>query len=249
MMALENTFRLKAAARALAAFFLVLLTVPAARAQSLSVLPVNIFLSPGQAATSLTVTNQGTSETAIQIRAYAWSQKDGDEQLTASDAVLLSPPLAKIAPGTSQVVRLILRKAPQGQEASYRILIDQIPPPSEPGVVHVVLRLSIPIFAKPAVRCLPDVKFHIENEAGQFYLVAMNTGNLHELIRDVVLTADDGRTLKAESAGLPYILPGATRRWHIVGPDSQPLQVDTLRLTARMNSGAIDQKVRFVSVR
>ncbi len=248
-MVLQNSSRLRAAARALAALFLVLLIVPAARAQSLSVLPVNVFMGPGQTATSLTVTNQGNSETAIQIRAYAWSQKDGDEQLTPSDAVLLSPPLAKIGPGASQVVRLILRKAPQGQEASYRILIDQIPPPSEPGVVHVVLRLSILIFAQPAGRCLSDVKFHIENDAGEFYLVAMNAGNLHELIRDVVLTTDDGRTLKAETKALPYILPGATRRWHIVGPDPQPLQIDTLRLTARTSSSAIDQKVRFVTVR
>jgi fimbrial chaperone protein len=248
-MALENTFRLKAAAKMLAAFFLVLLTAPAAWAQALSVLPVNVFLPPGQTATSLTVTNQGSSETAIQIRAYAWNQKDGDEQLMATDAVLLSPPLARIAPETSQVVRLILRKAPQGQEASYRILIDQIPPPSEPGVVHVVLRLSIPIFAKPTGRCLADVQFHIENDAGQFYLVATNTGNLHEVIRDIVLTTDDGRVLKAESKALPYILPGATRRWHIVGPDSQPLQIDTLRLTAKMSASAIDQKVRVVEAR
>jgi fimbrial chaperone protein len=246
-MVLINTSRLKAAANVLAAFFLVLLTVPAARAQALSVLPVNVFLSPGQTATSLTVTNQGSSETAIQIRAYAWSQKDGDEQLTASDVVLLSPPLAKIAPGASQVIRIILRKAPKGQEATYRIVIDQIPPPSEAGVVHVVLRLSIPIFARPTVRCLPDVQFHIENDAGQFYLVAMNAGNLHEVIRDVVLTTDDGRKLKAESKALPYILSGATRRWHIVAPDSQPLQIDTLRLTARMSSGAIDQKVHIVA--
>jgi fimbrial chaperone protein len=248
-MVLINKSRLKAAAKMFAAFFLVLLTVSTARAQALSVLPVNVFLSSGQTATSLTVTNQGSSETAIQIRAYAWSQKDGDEQLTASAAVLLSPPLAKIAPGASQVIRLILRKAPQGQEASYRILIDQIPPPSEPGVVHVVLRLSIPVFAMPTGRCLPDVQFHIENDVGQFYLVAMNAGKLHEVIRDVVLATDDGRKLKAESKALPYILSGATRRWHIVAPDSQPFQIDTLRLTALMNAGAVDQKVHLVAVR
>ena len=37
-----------------------------AAAQALSVLPVNIFLQPGQKATTLTVTNQGTTATAIQ---------------------------------------------------------------------------------------------------------------------------------------------------------------------------------------
>ena len=244
----QSSCRLRAAAKALAALFLALLVVPAATAQSLSVLPVNVFLSPGEMATSLTVTNSGTSETAVQIRAYAWGQKDNDDPLTATDDVLLSPPLAKIAPGASQVIRLILRKAPQGQEASYRILIDQLPPPGEPGVVHIVLRLSIPIFAKPAVRCLPKVEFHLESDAGQFYLVAANSGTLHEVIRDLVLTAADGRALKAESSALPYILPGATRRWHIVAADSQPLQIDTIRLTAKMSAGPIEQKVGFVAL-
>ena len=71
-----------AAAQAFTAVFFALLTASAASGQALSVVPVNIFLSPGQKATSLTVTNQGTSETAIQIRAYDWSQKNGEDQLT-----------------------------------------------------------------------------------------------------------------------------------------------------------------------
>ena len=99
-MILRNPCPLLAAAHALAASaVLLLLAGPPARAQALSVLPVNIFFLPGQKASSLTVTNMGTSETAIQIRAYAWSQKDGDDQLTDTDAVVLSPPLASIAPG------------------------------------------------------------------------------------------------------------------------------------------------------
>src|SRR5208282_5811834 len=100
-MILQSPFRLKAAAKVLAAFFLALVVVPTAAAQALSVLPVNIFLSSGQMSTSLTVTNNGNSETAIQIRAYAWSQKDGDDPLTATDDVLLSPPLVKIGPSAS----------------------------------------------------------------------------------------------------------------------------------------------------
>jgi P pilus assembly chaperone PapD len=133
--------RLMAAAKTCSAILIVLLTGRAAGAQSLSVLPVNILLQPGQRATTLTVTNQGNRETAIQVRAYAWSQPDGDDQLTTSDSVVVSPPLASIAPGATQVVRLILRLPPSSadREATYRILVDQIPPAAEPGIVHVVL--------------------------------------------------------------------------------------------------------------
>src|ERR1700691_2443738 len=178
-----NSYR-RIAAHALAAILFILLTGLGAEAESLSVVPVNIFLPPGQKATTLTVTNQGTSQTTIQIRAFAWNQQGDDDQLTTSDEVVVSPPLASIAPGAGQVVRLILRKTPQGREATYRVLIDQIPPPAEAGVVHVVLRMSIPIFAQPMTRSLPHVQYRIEVHAGKLILVGINDGLRHEAIRN-----------------------------------------------------------------
>ncbi len=240
--------RLMAAANALAAALVFVLTGSAAGAQSLSVLPVNIFFPAGQKAATLTVTNQGKSETAVQIRAYGWNQQDGnDQQLTSTDAVLMSPPLATIAPGASQVVRLILRQAPQDREAAYRILVDQIPPPAEPGIVHIVLRLSIPIFAMPATRVLPHLRFHTESEGEKLYLVGTNDGLSHELVRDIVLTTSGGRQLKEEASISPYILAGATRRWPIAAQGSLPLPSEILRLTAHSNAGAIDEQVHFAS--
>jgi fimbrial chaperone protein len=244
-----NSYRHTAAGKVLAAVFFALLAALVAGGQALSVLPVNIFFLPGQKATSLTVTNQGNSETAIQIRAYAWNQKDNDDQLVASSQVVLSPPLARIAPGATQVVRLILRQTPENREATYRILIDQIPPPAEAGVVHVVLRLSIPIFVKPTIRSFPDVQFHLERDAEHIDLVAINAGNLHETIRDIVLKTSDGRKLEPESGASPYILSGSTRRWRIAMKDSLPLQTETLQLTAHAGAGVIEQQVRFVAPR
>jgi fimbrial chaperone protein len=226
---------------------ILLLAVPAASAQALAVLPVNVFFSPGQKASSLTVTNVGSSETAIQIRAYAWSQKDGDDQLTDSDAVVLSPPLATIAPGASQVIRLILRQLPQGREATYRILIDQIPPPAEPGIVHMVLRMSIPIFAQPPTRAVPHVQFHLEIDAGKLVLVGINDGLSHGVIHDIVLSTNDGRKLKEESSASPYILAGATRRWPIAAQGSLPQPGETLQLIAHSDTGVIQQQVSFVT--
>jgi len=232
-----------AAANALAAVLVFLLTGPAAGAQALSVLPVNIFFPPGQKATTLTVTNQGQNETAVQIRAYDWNQQDNKDPLTATDAVVLSPPLASIAPGATQVVRLILRQTPQGHEATYRILVDQIPPPAEPGIVHIVLRLSIPIFALPGTRALPHVQFHVERDAEHAFLVGINDGLVHESVREILLTTTDGRQLKTEPSASPYILAGATRRWPIAPQGPLPLPSEALRLTAHENAGAIDEQV------
>lgn len=245
------TARRKATAFALAANLVLLFTSLAAESQALSVLPVNILLLPGQRATTLTVTNHGTSNTAVQIRAYAWNQHDGEDQLTSSDQVMISPPIASIAPGGNQVVRLVLRLPPLGgdQESSYRILVDQIPPPAEPGVVHVVLRLSIPIFAEPSKRAVPNVQFHTEVKAGQVYLVAVNNGLRHDVVRDIELSTSDGRTLKAVPGSSPYILAGASRRWNIAAAQGPlPLPSETLKLTGQSDTGAIEQQVRVVSI-
>jgi fimbrial chaperone protein len=239
-----NRRQLSTTARVLAALAIGVSTAMAAEAQSLSVLPVNVFLAPGQKAATLTVSNQGNSATAIQVRGYAWSQKEGNEQLTPSDSLVVSPPIATIASGATQVIRIILRQAPVAQEATYRILVDQLPPASEPGIVHVVLRLSIPIFAQPATRAAPHVQFHVECKDGQVFLVGMNDGLRHEVIRDIVLSTSDGRQLKEEPGALPYILAGASRRWAIAAKGPLPLPNETLHLTAHSDAGAIEEQVR-----
>jgi fimbrial chaperone protein len=235
--------RCAAAARFLAAAFVILVGGGAATAQSLTVLPVTIQMASGQMAASLTVINLGDSETAVQIRAFAWSQLDGTDQLESSDEVLASPPLGTIPPGTTQVVRLVLRKPPQGREATYRIVLDQIPPPAEPGTVRIALRLSIPIFAEPKTRAVSHLLFHVERDAGQAYLVALNDGGRHETIRDIALTTGEGAVLKTDDKTSPYVLAGATRRWRIVAADRLPAPGGTLRLTARADAGTVDQPV------
>lgn len=219
---------------------------PAARAQALSVVPVNVQMAPGEQATTVTVSNQGSSQTAIQIRAYKWNQKRDNDELTPSSDVVVSPPIATIAPGESQVVRLILRQPPQDREATYRIILDQIPPPAEPGIVHVVLRMSIPIFAQPTTRATPDVQFRVEVQDGKTYLVGANDGLRHEAIRGIELTTSDGRELKAEVGASPYILAGTTRHWEIDATGLLPLPNDTFRLKAQSDAGVIEQKVQVV---
>jgi fimbrial chaperone protein len=247
-MIVRSSCRLLAAVKSFAATVVILVFAgTAARGQSLSVVPVNIFFSPGQKSASLTVINTVNSETAIQIRGYGWDQKNGDDQLTDSDAVVVSPPIARMAPGATQVIRIILRKTPAGREATYRILIDQIPPPAEPGMVHMVLRLSIPIFAKPPTRAVPHLQFHMEMDAGKLFLVGINDGLSHEAIRGIELLASDGRILKQEVSTSPYILAGATRHWLIAAEGPLPQPGETLLLTAHSDAGAVKEQVSFVS--
>lgn len=226
----------------------IFLASSALMAQSLSVLPVNIQMAPKQLATTLTVINQGALETSVQIRAFAWKQVNGTEQLTPSDDVQVSPPIATIAPGATQIVRLVLRRAPQGSEATYRILLDQIPPIAESGTVRIALRLSIPVFAQPTARATARVKYRIESMDGVATLVATNDGTRHETLRDVSLSSGQGGDLKPAANASPYILAGATRSWPIaIGTTGiLPVPGSTLRLTGVANAGQVSEAVTVV---
>ena len=200
----------------------VLIAAPAgraARAQALTVLPVGIQMAPGQLATTLTVINQGDGETSFQVRAFAWSQPGpGDDRLAATDDLLASPPLGTITAGATQVVRIVLRRPAPTQEASYRILLDQLPAPATPGTVRIALRLSIPVFVEPVARIAPHLQWRVESGGGQAWLVAVNEGSRHETVRDIVLAAVRGGALRVEAGASPYILAGTTRRWRILSP-------------------------------
>lgn len=232
----------------LAAVTAVMLATGAARAQGITVMPVSITMLAGQMATSVTVTNHNSGEASFQVRPFAWTQHNGQDQLVPADNLLVSPPIATIPPGQSQIMRLVLRKPPQHQESTWRILIDQIPAPAQPGTVQIALRLSIPIFAEPAARIGPDVRWHVENDHGQVWLVGVNRGAEHDLIRNIVLETAGGQTLKVAENAPPYILPGATHRWRILNAGPALPAGTTLRMTATGLHGPIRQSLRVTSV-
>lgn len=218
------------------------LCASAVSAQSLTVLPVSIQMVPGQSATTLTIINAGEVETSVQIRAFAWAQPGGEDQLTASDQLLISPPIAMIPARAAQIVRLVLRKPPTGKEGTFRIIVDQIPPPAEPGTVRIALRLSIPVFALPKTRALPHAQFHVERKGSEAWLVAVNDGGRHETFRSLDLS---GGLIPAANAS-PYVLAGAKRRWPLTISGALPTSASTLRLKAVADSGPLDQAVAVI---
>jgi fimbrial chaperone protein len=210
-------------------------------AGGLTVVPVSFELASGRMTAVLIIQNHTGRETDFQVRPYAWDQSGDADRLTPTDALVVSPPLGKVAVGGQQVVRLVLRQPAHGRETTYRILLDEVPPPRQPGVVNFALRLSIPVFVEPAEREAAHVRWSLQQDGGAYYLVAANSGGRHDAFRDITLTAG-GRPVRLEENVLPYVLPGATRRWRILSTDVAPLR-EALRLTARSDSGPVDQLV------
>jgi fimbrial chaperone protein len=114
--------------------------------------PVNPVIEADDRAAALWLENPGKAPVTLQIRIYAWAQQDGKSVYAAQDAVLGTPPIATIAPGEKQLVRLTrtLATAP-GTEAAYRVVVDEIPAARPAGAagaaVSVRMRDELPLFA------------------------------------------------------------------------------------------------------
>src|SRR5262245_42821280 len=96
--------------------FALLAAAGAARAGSLEAAPTTIQMPGGNPNAILYVTNHEARPVAFQVEAFAWRQDQGDDALTPTTVLQASPPIARLAPGQRQVVRLRYFGTPQPAE-------------------------------------------------------------------------------------------------------------------------------------
>lgn len=216
--------------------FAVALLLPGlAQAQSAIVLwPTDPLITKDEQATGVWLENHGKQPVTLQIRAHDWAQGDGGDRETATQAVVSSPPIATIAPGQRQLVRVIRRGPAASGESSYRLLVDELPQPAPEGGNGVVARLavqmrySLPLFAygSDPAGLSPQLSSAVRLIDGKRWLEISNRGGLHARLTDLRAGAGAGaRVLRDGLIG--YVLPGATMRWPLPNDFTagQPLTV------------------------
>lgn len=198
-----------------------------AQASVIVIWPVDPTLKPGEQATALWLENKGDEPVTLQVRSFDWAQPQGDDTLTQQDEVVVSPPIATVAAGKRQLVRIIRRNpgAPTLPEKAYRLLIDEVPTQPAPGGpteasarLAVQMRYSIPLFiyaADPATQKAALVSRTIVTDKGREIEIT-NTGVRHARLTDLrVVNAGQERMIKAGLNG--YVLAGATVRIALPG--------------------------------
>ncbi|WP_286776611.1 MULTISPECIES: fimbrial biogenesis chaperone, partial [unclassified Pseudomonas] len=102
--------------------FLLLASLPVGAATSVLIWPIDPVLEADQKAGALWLENRGSAPASLQVRVFAWRQGDYQEQFQAQREIIGSPPVATIAPGQKQLIRLTRTgSSPAGQEQAYRI--------------------------------------------------------------------------------------------------------------------------------
>lgn len=222
-------------------------------ATSVLIWPIDPVLEAGQKAGALWLENRGTVAANLQVRVFAWRQLEAKEQFRPQREIIGSPPVATLAPGQKQLIRLTRTgAAPAGQEQAYRIVIDEIPPvipldKADAGTMAAIrlqMRYSVPLFVYgEGLRGKPDpadpraaqgvgkpqLTWRPVTVQGKPYVELRNVGPVHARLTDAVL--QHGAQSRPLADGLlGYVLPGATMHW----PAPQALAPGSV-LKARVN--------------
>jgi fimbrial chaperone protein len=192
----------------------------AARGASLGISPLRVELSAAQTTGALTLRNAGDAPTLVQVRAVAWSQRDGEEIYEATEDVIVSPPIFTLQGNSAQVIRVGLRRAPDAErELSYRLFLQEVPAPPKPGQpgVQMALRIGLPVFVAPTRAQAHKLEWRATREAdGALSVVADNPGNLHvQVVGFDLVGAGEAAESLVKASQSAYILPGQRQRWRL----------------------------------
>lgn len=222
-----------------AAFWLA--TGSAWAAGNMLIWPIDPYLAPGDNAAELWIQNQGATPMTMQVRIVRWRQEGGNERYQQQQDVVASPPIVRIEGGKKQLIRLMSQSAvPAGVEQAYRIVVDEIPQPTEPGKPQLGLKLqmrySIPLFtygqgvetqragAHHAFLQPENLSWRVVRDNGQPAIEITNRDQIHARISKVTLQQSGQRRTLAEGL-LGYVLPGQSRVFPLPAGMPQPTQL------------------------
>ncbi len=201
----------------LAAVAAFLAPVAAGAQAALRVQPLSVDVTSPSQASSITLQNNGPEILSVQLRVFEWTQADGQDQLAPTTDVVASPPVARIAPGSSYTIRIArtVGAAAAGSEKSYRLWVDELPPAAlsraEGGQVDVRLRFDLPVFFHSAGSS-PTLSWSSRKAGDDLVLEATNSGSGHARIEALELRTGSDEVSFGEGLN-GYVLANSTRRW------------------------------------
>lgn len=188
-----------------------------AHAGSFSISPLRVELSATATTGALTLRNQEDAPIVVQAEAMLWEQVDGQDRLTPTRDLLVSPLVFTMPGNGSQLLRVALRRpADAGRELSYRLILTEVPQPASPEFtgLNVALRVSLPVFVAPAAETAPRLEWTASPAAdGALAVTARNSGNAHARILRFEVAPATGAAAARLQEVTAYLLPGQSRTW------------------------------------
>lgn len=211
------------------------------QAAQFSVNPVRVYIDGKAKSGSLLVENSSEQEVTIQASLFAWSQENGKDKITPTDDLVISPPIFKVRPKSKQIVRVgFLKKPDASRESTYRLFLQEVPPPRLPNEqgMGVTLRMSLPVFIAPGVGPAQSaLKWKAESVDGSNIKLSLsNLGNAHIQVTAINVVLPDGVTLASVPAMMSYVLAGQSQTLNI--KTDRPWKNEALRVMIKSDMAA-----------
>ncbi|HEU4685809.1 MAG TPA: fimbria/pilus periplasmic chaperone [Nitrospira sp.] len=216
------------------------------RASSFNVSPLKIVLSGKTSSALLEITNQSPDALRLQLSVSAWDQRStGEILLSPTDEVILFPPLVSIEPGEKRKIRLGA-VTPRGvTEKTYRIVLEELPPAksheAEGGVIHVLTRMTIPVFLEPTKKVVSGEIADLTLRNGTASFAVKNTGNAHFSPQRIELigAGASGQPIAKHDIDGWYVLAGSTRAYDIRLSTEECRNLKSLTVEAQSEAGPL----------
>ena len=114
------------------------------------VTPVSLAMSADDRLGEFRLTNMDQHVLHVQVQVDRWTQDGNRNVQTADRDFIISPAIAEIPPGGTQIVRLGLRHpVATTLELSYRVMFREIPEHGAKDKTGILLDYSVPLFVAP----------------------------------------------------------------------------------------------------
>ena len=217
-------------------------------AAGLNVSPVQVRLTPEESKALITLRNDGGVETRFQVSAVAWDEDAVKGMvLTPTTDVVFFPALFALKAGETRNVRVGVTVPFGPVEKTYRVFIEELPPPEKPSTtssVRVLTRVGIPIFVAPQ-KALNDVKVSpVALGGGKAAVEVRNAGTEHFRVDAVKLegVAQGGARMFEKQASGWYVLAGGHKKYELEIPREECARVRRLIVSVKTEREEIYQQ-------
>lgn len=186
----------------------------AAEAGTLQVDPISVEISADRKTASIRVKNEDKAPVVVRAYALNWAQADGKDVYSETTALILSPPVATIAPGATQLIRVGLRSA-SSASTPYRIMIEEVPQARPGQGIQVALRLNLPLFVNMAQGSADTLRWSTFKEAGGSWAIEARNPSKDYVRIDPTEASKQTGLAQSPAVISGVILPGSSRRWSL----------------------------------
>lgn len=198
--------------------------IPFSWAGNYSVSPLSLQFSPQTKTAVITITNEDKKDLTLRIRPMRWTQDANGEDIykETDDLVIYPLRLEKMKPSDKKIIRAGINELNEEGEKAYRLYLQEIAPPQEPGKnltrLSVLVDVGVPIFvSKGDAKQNATITQIATQSPNSITLRIANLGTGHIRINQITTREDK---IFVENPAIRYVFPGVTRTFSIPIPAS-----------------------------